>query len=284
MEILKLNLINHFPFLGEGGTSPTLTAYLQGSLNESDCKGKVITPKRPALVICPGGGYHHVSGREAEPIAVAFAPAGFQCFVLDYSVAPIKYPQQLLEMAASVELIIQNAEAWNVDPQKIVVCGFSAGGHLAASYCTMRNRPEITAHFPVRPVAAAILGYSVLVDGTDISVQHHGTYRNLSGHPVPTEEDIHHLAPVCHIDPAITPPTFLFHTATDRVVNPLHSLRYSMELKKKEIPFELHILPEGRHGLATSNRETLHDYLLPEHIRVAKWIDYAKEWLTFIGI
>ena len=88
---------------------------------------------RPAIIICPGGGYEFLSDREAEPIAIKMMSFGFQAFVLHYSIKPHVYPLALQELAASVQLIRQNHSQWHVDPEKIIVAGFSAGGHLAAS-------------------------------------------------------------------------------------------------------------------------------------------------------
>lgn len=111
-------------------TPATLEAYLLDNYDYS--RGR----KRPALIICPGGGYEYVSPREAESIAIKFNGFGFQTFVLHYHVAPYEYPTALCELASAVRLVRKNAEEWNIDPEQIAVAGFSAGGHLAASLCT----------------------------------------------------------------------------------------------------------------------------------------------------
>ena len=95
--------------------------------------------KRGAVLICPGGGYHAVAKREAEPVAVQFNAAGFHAFVLRYRVAPHRYPLSLLDVSLAMSIIRENADKWNIYADKITVCGFSAGGHLAASLCALRN-------------------------------------------------------------------------------------------------------------------------------------------------
>lgn len=279
METFKLSLTEHFPFLGSSGAQPTLEAWLQEDITEGDCKGKLVPSPRPVMLILPGGGYHHIGRRDAEPIALHFMIQGFNCFVLNYSVAPHTYPQQLLETAAALELICQNKEVWNLDPERIVLCGFSAGGHLAASYCTVRTRPEITVHFPhPRPIKAAILGYPVTTCRVDN--YHGGTYRNLLGMDTPTPEQ---LAPHClesFVDPELTPPIFLWHTATDRSVPVNGSLRFCQALSEKNIPFELHIFPVGRHGTGTADRQGVHDYADPENVYISRWTGLARSWLA----
>ena len=106
--------------------------------------------RRPAILVCPGGGYMYCSPREAEPVALAYAARGFHAFILRYSVgwdaagfAPLK------EVSWAIGCLRENAEQWNIDPDKIVVCGFSAGGHLALSSGLLaENKPN-----------AMILGY-----------------------------------------------------------------------------------------------------------------------------
>ena len=124
-----LHLKDFFPALGENGCDAALTTYLPDNLTEMGRD----SVRRPCLVICPGGGYQGCSQREAEPAAFNFLSDGFNVFVLNYSVAPHRYPTQLREAAAAMELIYQNAEAWHCNTTQIAIMGFSAGGHLAAN-------------------------------------------------------------------------------------------------------------------------------------------------------
>ena len=118
---------------------------------------------RPAVVVCPGGGYRRVSQREGEPIALHFLPHGYNVFVLWYSVSPNRFPTQLREVAAAMELLHENAEAWHCDTDKIAIMGFSAGGHLAAHYSNAYHWPEVREMFPrSKPGSATLLCYPVM--------------------------------------------------------------------------------------------------------------------------
>lgn len=123
--------------LGKNGCDATLTTYLPDNLPEM---GR-IDERRPCLLICPGGGYEFCSKREQEPIALYFLPNGFNVFILKYSAAPNRYPTQLREVAAAMELIYKNADAWHCDTNRIAIMGFSAGGHLAAHYSNVYSCP-----------------------------------------------------------------------------------------------------------------------------------------------
>lgn len=169
-----------FPQLGNESVDPTLTVYLPDLMVEMGRKDQ----KRPCLLICPGGAYGWCSQREAEPIAVHFLPEGFNVFVLNYSVAPSRFPTQLREVAAAMELIYRNADCWNCDVNRIAIMGFSAGGHLAAHYSTCFDWPQVREVFPEsKAVQASILCYPVI--SADPGVAHLGSFENLLGHSPP---------------------------------------------------------------------------------------------------
>ena len=122
----------------------TLTAYVAGVSSEMPAN-----LKRRAILVCPGGGYSFCSQREAEPIAVAYLAAGFNAFVLDYSVTNKNeegktFPAQLIEAAKAMKFIKDNAEKVHIDPNYVFVNGYSAGGHLAASLGTLYNSKYVT--------------------------------------------------------------------------------------------------------------------------------------------
>ncbi|MEG0571034.1 MAG: alpha/beta hydrolase, partial [Oscillospiraceae bacterium] len=143
---------------------PTMACYLPDNSVEIDIKRTHKT-----IVICPGGAYMMTSDREAEPIALKFLSAGFNCFVLRYSVDPVSFPTSLLELSKAVAIIRENAQEWNVDVNDITVCGFSAGGHLAASLATMWNRDFIMQKLGIEygqnKPNKVILGYPVISSG-----------------------------------------------------------------------------------------------------------------------
>ena len=212
--------------------------------------------KRKALIICPGGGYEYCSEREAEPVALRFAGAGFACFVLRYSVYRKKFPTALLELASAVKYVRDNSKEFDIDKDKIIVMGFSAGGHLAASMATMWNSTTLANALECDPdylrVNGSVLCYPVITSG---QFTHEGSILNLIGEGDANEELREFLSLERHIDEN-TPPTFLWHCADDGCVPVENSLLYMAELSKNKIPFEAHIYPEGGHGLALCNDVT----------------------------
>ena len=164
-----------FPSLSD--SNAVLTAY-------AIANSKEIQPdrRRPGVLICPGGGYSFTSAREAEPVALQFVAAGISAFVLDYSVAPARYPTQLLEASAAMALMRRRAGEWNLNSDMLAVCGFSAGGHLAASLGTLWNEPFLpealgTAPGENRP-NAMVLCYPVITAG---EMAHRGSFDCLLG-------------------------------------------------------------------------------------------------------
>ena len=131
-----------------------------------------MSQKRPAVVVIPGGGYNALSDREGEPVAMAFAAQGFHTFVLRYSVGEYaSFPQPLTDLMKCMKLIKERADEWHVDTGSIAVCGFSAGGHLAASLGVYWNDPVILDQAGVtaeeaRP-GALVLCYPVITAGPD---------------------------------------------------------------------------------------------------------------------
>ena len=266
-----IHLKQHFPILGSNGADPTLEIYLPYNMSEMGWEHK----KRPCMVICPGGGYGFCSQRESEVIALHFLPEGYNVFVLTYSVAPHRYPTQVREVAAVMELIHQHAEEWNCDTSKIALMGFSAGGHLTASYATKFDTPEVREVFPEsKPVHATVLSYPVIT--ADMSFTHQGSILNLLGHEPSAEEVLYHS---CEQNvSAATPPAFIWHTASDASVPVANSLVYASALTKHQIPVELHIYPFGRHGLSTADEQTCDD-INNDMIYDQMWMNQLKRWL-----
>lgn len=239
-----------------GLTPPATPARLEGYLLNRGA-ANYLQNRRPALIVCPGGGYGAVCGYvEGEPIAMRFAGSGVQTFVLQYSVYPMGFPGALLELSAAVALVRSRAEEFYIDPDRIFVCGFSAGGHLTASlgvywkeqfirdalgFSGEENKPN-----------GLILGYPVITGKPGIT--HTGSVENLMGSA--TEETaIHRFSLEEHVSPD-TPPTFLWHTSDDDAVHVSNSLLFGQALRANNVPFEMHIFPHGPHGLGLSNDVT----------------------------
>ncbi len=276
MQHERIHLKDHFPFLGEDGRDPVLAAYLPYNMVEMKRENQ----KRPCVIICPGGGYVFCSEREAEPIALRFIPEGFNVFILYYSVAPHRFPAQIREVAAVMELIYQNADQWNCNTSKIAVLGFSAGGHLAAHYSTSFDCPEVREVFPdSKSVNASVLCYPVIT--ADPAYAHLGSFNALLGVTDRTKEQIDRFSCDRNVRPT-TPPAFLWHTAEDTCVPVANTLLYAKALADKKVPFEVHIYPYGAHGLATCDEETKDD-VTPAVTHAAAWLPAVMKWLKIMG-
>ena len=270
----RLQLKDYFEFLGKDSANPMFDIYLPyDSLDRPDYK-------RPCLLICPGGGYAFCSPREAEPIALNFLPEGFNVFVLWYSVAPYKFPTQIREVAAAMELINSKAEEWNCDTEKIAIMGFSAGGHLAGHYSTKYDCSEVREFFPKSKAPnASVLCYPVIT--AEKGKCHTGSFENLVGHYPLTEAEMNCFSLERCVNNN-TPPAFLWHTSCDTCVPVYNSLCYANALSEHNIPFELHIFPQGQHGVATCDSQTLDDYK-PCYDYDIVWFKEVSKWLKHIN-
>jgi acetyl esterase/lipase len=251
-----------------------LTAYLHEYSQEMPLWGT-----RPAVVVLPGGGYQWTSDREADPVALSFLAQGFHAFVLRYSVAErAVFPNPLRDVSRALKFIRDHAEAWGVHSQQIAVCGFSAGGHLAASLGTLWNDPEIEAAAGVsageNQPNALILCYPV------ISARNHARanwFTSLTS--VQTRENIiEKLSCELHVGEQ-TPPTFLFHTYDDNLVPVENSLLFAQALAQADIPFEMHLFQRGSHGVSLANELTSGGGTNSLDVSAAHWFALATEWL-----
>lgn len=236
-------------------------------------------PKKCVLVL-PGGGYQFTSDREAEPIAKAFFAANMNACVLRYSVgADAANYNPLADACRAMQIIRENAAAWNINPNQIVVCGFSAGGHLAASIGTLWHLDLLSERLgcsnDLFKPNGMILSYAVI---TANDKAHRGSINSLCGKPNPTEEEANRFSLEKHVDER-TCPAFLWHTATDNAVPVENCLYMSEALAAKKIPFEVHIFPTGGHGLSLATPEVSGNAggIMPY---VARWIEFAIKWIN----
>ena len=261
-------------YLDENKKDVCLDAYLADSVPDYDYK-------RKAILVIPGGGYSRVcSDREGEPIAMAFIPYGYQAFVLHYSVGRKEvFPSQLIEASLAMKHIRDNAEEYNIDPDSVFAVGFSAGGHLTASLGTLWHLKEIydaidmpygynkpTGIMPIYPVISA-----------DADFGHLPSFYNLFGTDTPTQEQLDAASLERHVDER-TSPAFLMHTSEDEIVPVENSLVFAKAMAKAGLKFELHIYPEGQHGIALSNPITSINVEGFQDKSVAKWVSAAAEW------
>lgn len=240
--------------------------------------------KRPVILMCPGGGYEMTSDREAEPMAMQFLAMGYHVAILRYSVCPVRYPAALLQVAESVLYLKEHADEYHIDPEKIVVQGCSAGGHLAANYGIAWNSPFLTKlmgmeNDPERLcVAGLLLCYPVITSGEKA---HEESFRNLLGEQY--EEKKEELSLENQVTPD-TPPTFLWHTATDETVPVENSLYFFQACLQQGVSAELHIYPVGGHGLSLANEETCRANGIGVQKECQSWIGLAQTWLKKIFV
>lgn len=255
-----------------GKYKPMLYGYIMNATEEISISGK-----RAAVIICPGGAYRFKSDREAEPIAMRFLGAGIQSFVLQYSVAPSRFPCAMLELAKSVSIVREHAKEWGIDEDKIYICGFSAGGHLCASLGTLWKDKILTSVFGDKDCSyrpnGMILSYPVISSG---EFAHQESCDLLIGNE-PSEELIEKIS----LDKQVTRdtvPTFIWHTKADEGVPVENTLLFSCALQKNQVPFELHIYENGVHGLALCDETTAGhpQQIVPDN---ADWINKAICWL-----
>ncbi|MDO5417614.1 MAG: alpha/beta hydrolase [Lachnospiraceae bacterium] len=235
--------------------------------------------KRPMVIVCGGGGYHRISDREKEPIVLQFLAMGCSACLLEYSVAPNEFPVSVQELAAAVALVRRHAAEWSIAPDKIITCGFSAGGHLAASLGVFWNREFVYGPLEQSPEEGRpdgqILGYPVITSGPKA---HRGSIENLLGSRIEDEE----LLKLVSLENQVTkdvPKTFLWHTLTDGAVPVENSLMFAQAMTEQGVSYELHIYPCGGHGLSLANEETggVQEPLLVPYCE--SWISMAKAWM-----
>lgn len=220
------------------------------------------------------------SDREAEAVAVKIMSMGFHTAILRYSVAPSEFPTALLEAGRAVALLRKGAEKWHIQSEKIVVMGFSAGGHLAASYGVFWNDKTVMASLKeeeelLRP-NALLLGYPVIT--SDRNFWHEGSFRNLLGNQW-SGEMLDKLSLEKRVASQV-PRTFVWHTFSDGTVPVENSLLWVQALCKKRIPVEFHLYEKGVHGLSLASELTDNQEGTCIQEECQSWIELAGVWLN----
>lgn len=251
----------------------TLTTYI---LDERNIE-LTIQKKRPAVIVCPGGGYEMTSPREAEPIAMKYCAAGFHSFVLDYSVKPSGFPAALCELSKAVAYVKSIAEENRIDKDNIYVIGFSAGGHLAASLAVHFNHPDVLKFAEIaegeNKPKGVMLSYPVITG--EEGKTHQGTVDNF----IAGREEVKELVWLENYVTPDTPPCFIWHTFSDGAVPVISALRFANALEANNVKFELHIYPDGQHGLSTADYITAgsENGIVPA---VQNWVDMSIRWIN----
>ena len=221
---------------------------------------------RPAVLVCPGGGYVYCSPREGEPVALSYAARGFHAFVLRYSVGKDAAGfTPLEEISWAIGYIRENAEQWNIHPQKIAVCGFSAGGHLALSSGLLaEHKPN-----------AMILGYPAASAPNMPRVNF--LLKILEGREDVTDADAEKYDLVAKITKD-APPVFLAATAED-LLTAYGALPVAKAYSDLGLRYELHIFQYGPHGYALANEVTADGSTQNLDSAFAQWQELSVQWL-----
>lgn len=260
----KINLWkNEPPFFNENYNNeqneqtPTITPYL---VNDNKYHS--------AIIICPGGGYNHRAEHEGKPIALWLNSIGIHAFVLNYRVYPYKYPAEIADGKRAVKYIKYYKEKFKIVENKIGIMGFSAGGHLACTVSQKYDKDDYIKKDEIDFISAktdiCILCYPVI---TFIEKYTHEGTKNCF-----LRESNNNLSLDFSCEKNVKenfPPTFIWHTAEDSSVPVLNSIDMARALYEKNIPFEIHIFPQGRHGLGFA-----------EEIKgTCQWRELLKDWL-----
>ena len=255
---------------------PTVTVYrpAEGKANGS------------AVVICPGGGYGFLAlDHEGKQVAEFLVEHGVAAFVLKYRITAKDRPgplltAPLLDAQRAIRHVRANAKAYKVDPKRVGVWGFSAGGHLASTAAThfdagKEDTADATDRVSCRP-DFAILAYPVISMRTDVT--HSGSRTNLLGDK-PDDKLVEFYSNELQVTKE-TPPTFLFHTDEDTAVLPENSILFYQALKKHKIPAEMHIYEKGPHGVGLgSDPKWTHGVKT-----VATWPERLVVWMIGRGL
>jgi len=253
-----------------------------GALGDADADKPSLTPflaKSPngtAVVVCPGGGYQNLAfEKEGTDIAKWLNSLGISAFVLKYRLGPkYHHPAMIHDAQRAIRTVRSRAAELHVQPDRIGIWGFSAGGHLASTAATHFDSGDPSAADPIERAGSrpdfAILSYPVISMNSEIV--HKGSRTNLLGaEPDPKlADDLSNDERVT----AQTPPTFLFHTTTDATVPVENSVRFYMALRKAGVPAELHIFQNGPHGVG----------LAPTDATLSAWPSLLANWLRERGL
>ncbi len=232
-------------------------------------------PNGTAVVICPGGGYAvHATDHEGVQPARYFNSIGVTAFVLRYRLSPYRHPVPLQDAQRALRFVRASADEFGIDPHRVGIMGFSAGGHLTSTSVTHFDAGDAAAADKIEQQSSrpdfGILGYPVVSLAAEWA--HKGSGRNLLGENA-TEEQLQSLSNDTQVT-AETPPVFLFHTAEDAGVPAQNSIALFMACRKLGVPAELHIYQQGPHGVGLAN----------EHPALSQWIGQAGTWLRQNGL
>ena len=233
--------------------------------------------KSKAIIVVPGGAYSVVSGTEADPVALSYMLEGFVTIILHYSVKTA-YPTPMKELACAIDFLRKNCEKYYIDKDKISIIGFSAGGHLTASYGYLYKHPDITNDLNLLPEDikpnCIVLSYPVISMG---EYTHNDTRKHITG----GDEGLYNLLSAEKNVDSTYPPTFIWTTMEDKSVSYLNSSIFVDALKVNNVKHEFFLYPYLNHALSVVNplmysQEVLKDIKMQE---VSKWFSKSVNFI-----
>ncbi|MHB9295908.1 putative Acetylxylan esterase [Pillotina sp. SPG140] len=240
-------------------------------------------PKRPAIIILPGGAFTFLSDREAEPVALTFAKEGFHTFVLNYSVGDYSaFPNPLDDVSKAIWEVRRNADLWGIEKDSIALMGFSAGACIAAMSATQWNTPGLADRIDapeddIKP-NAAVIGYGASLLSTIFDAQDEDLIvpppGKISADRTPELDVVNYVGP--H-----TAPLFFWHNRYDKLVPVINPILMAEAMTKYKLPFEMHIFQKGEHGMSVNNMlsNPSGEGLDPS---VSMWVPLCSQWLRSI--
>lgn len=246
-----LNEPTLFPLWPQGSVT-----HAQGIDDEADIPAVTVYPppagtgNGAAVVICPGGGYGHLAPHEGEPVTQWLNGLGVTGIVLRYRLAPrYRHPVMHVDVSRALRFARTHSDEWGIDPARVGVLGFSAGGHLASTISNHFDAGDPNANDPIdyhssRP-DISILIYPVI--DLETSIAHAGSRNNLLGESAGDIVLVRQFSNHLHVTPQ-TPPTYLVHSTDDTGVPVENSLVYALALQKAGVPFAMQIFDHGGHG------------------------------------
>lgn len=263
----------------DGQVIPLWSGAAPGALGAADADVPVITVYLPrtmaqgtaAMIVCPGGGYGALAANhEGRQVANHLNSLGMAAFVLRYRLGPrYRHPVQIGDVQRAIRTVRAKAPEWRIDPGRIGVMGFSAGGHLAMTASTLFDAGSAQAEDAVDRASSrpdfAVLGYPVI--SMTAAWTHQGSKRNLLGDAPDAD-----LAKKLSGELAVTketPPTFIFQTNQDASVPAENSVHYYLALRQAGVPAEMHVFERGVHGVGLANNDPS---LSPWSALLANWL------------
>ena len=237
---------------------------------------RTMTANTPAIIVCPGGGYSNLaSNHEGRQVANYLNSLGIAAFVLRYRLGPrYHHPIELGDAQRAIRTVRSHATDWRIDPARVGIMGFSAGGHLAMSASTWTEAVNATANDAPDRVASrpdfAVLGYPVI--SMTAAWTHKGSKRNLLG-----DDADEALAKKLSGELAVTkdtPPTFIFQTNEDTAVPAENAVQYYLALRQAGVPAEMHVFEKGPHGVGLANNDPA----------LSAWSGLLANWLRVRGV